>query len=319
LDTGSYGLRIFKQALSGVSFEPVASGAGSLAECVEYADGSSDWGPVQTAGVILGGETAIQVPIQVIDHTFGSVPKSCGNPDQTPADAGFNGILGVGPFVQDCGPACVNSSSNGMYYSCAGSRCSGAAVPLTSQVGNPAALLPADNAGLIVTLPSVAAGGATSASGSVVLGIGTMSDNTPPAGVTMYPLNQDGEFTTTFNGATFTGFIDTGSNALYFSAGKLLPFCTSANSEWYCPSTTTSLSAAITGATGSPSNTDLFEIGNFTSLVSSSNMVFSDVGGSTGSMGSVFDWGLPFYLGHDVYIGFEGKTSSLGTGPYFAY
>ena len=318
LDTGSYGLRIFKQALSGVSFSQVASGSGSLAECVEYADGSSDWGPVQTASVILGGEPAVQVPIQVIDHTFGSVPKSCGVPDQSPADAGFNGILGVGPFIQDCGPACASSASNGMYYSCAGSKCNGTAVALASQVENPVALLPTDNAGLIVELPSVAAGGAASASGSVVFGIGTLPDNAP-AGVTMYPLNQDGEFTTTFNGSTYTSFIDTGSNALYFSAGKLLPLCTGANSEWYCPSTTTSLSAAIKGATGSPSNTDAFEIGNFLSLVNSSNMVFSDVGGSTGSMGSFFDWGLPFYFGHNVYIGFEGKTSSLGTGPYFAY
>ncbi len=318
LDTGSYGLRIFKQALSGVSLAQVASGSGSLAECVEYADGSSEWGPVQTASVILGGEPAVQVPIQVIDHTFGSVPKSCGDPDQSPADAGFNGILGVGPFIQDCGPTCASSTSNGMYYSCAGSKCSGAAVALSSQVENPVALLPADNAGLIVELPSVAAGGMASASGSVVLGIGTLPDNSP-AGVTMYPLNQDGEFTTTFNGATYTSFIDTGSNALYFSAGKLLPACTGSNSEWYCPSTTTSLSAAIKGATGSPSKTDAFEIGNFLSLVYSSNMVFSDVGGSTGSMGSFFDWGLPFYFGHNVYIGFEGKTSSLGTGPYFAY
>jgi len=318
LDTGSYGLRIFKQALSGVSFVQVVSGAGALAECVEYADGSSDWGPVQTASVILGGEPAIQVPIQVIDHTFGSVPKSCGVPDQSPADAGFNGILGVGPFIQDCGPACASSTSNGMYYSCTGSKCSGAAVALGSQVENPVALLPVDNAGLIVELPGVAAGGAASASGSLVLGIGTLQNNAP-AGVTMYPLNQDGEFTTTFNGATYTSFIDTGSNALYFSAGKLLPACTGANSEWYCPSTTTSLSAAIKGATGSPSKTDAFQIGNFLSLVYSSNMVFGDVGGSTGSMGTFFDWGLPFYFGHNVYIGFEGKTSSLGAGPYFAY
>jgi len=53
LDTGSFGLRIFKQALS-VPLTQVASGPGLLAECVQYADGTSTWGPVQTAGVILG-------------------------------------------------------------------------------------------------------------------------------------------------------------------------------------------------------------------------------------------------------------------------
>jgi len=205
-----------------------------------------------------------------------------------------------------------------MYYSCSGSTCSGTAVSLNSQVQNPAALLPADNTGLIVQLPSVALGGETSASGSVVLGIGTQSDN-EPAGATMYPLDQDGEFTTTFNNATYSSFVDTGSNALYFSASKLLPACTGSNSEWYCPSTTTSLSAVLTGATGSPSSTVDFEIGNFAGLTQSSNMVFDDVGGTVGNMGSFFDWGLPFYFGRNVFIGFEGKTSSLGAGPYFAY
>lgn len=318
LDTGSYGLRIFKQALGSVSLAQTASGSGSLAECVEFADGSSLWGPVETASVTLGGETAVQMPIQVVDSTFGSVPKTCGTPEQTPAGAGFNGILGVGPFVQDCGSACAGSASNGMYYSCSGTKCSGAAVPLASQVPNPAAMLPADNAGLIVELPAVSSGGAPSAAGSVILGIGTLPDNAP-AGVTTYPLNQEGEFSTTFNGVTYSSFIDTGSNALFFSAGKLLPACSGANSEWYCPSTTTSLSATDKGATGPASSTVQFQIGNFVSLAGSGNMVFSDVGGSSGSMGSFFDWGLPFYFGRNVYIGFEGKTSSLGTGPYFAY
>ena len=63
LDTGSYGLRLFKQVLS-VSLEQVTGGSGSLAECIQYGDGSSDWGPVQIASVILGNEPAVQVPIQ---------------------------------------------------------------------------------------------------------------------------------------------------------------------------------------------------------------------------------------------------------------
>ena len=83
LDTGSFGLRIFKQALN-VPLAQVSSGSGSLAECIQFADGSSDWGPVQTASVILGNEPAVQVPIQVIDSTFGTVPSQCGIPHQSP-------------------------------------------------------------------------------------------------------------------------------------------------------------------------------------------------------------------------------------------
>src|SRR5208337_4002791 len=77
LDTGSYGLRIFKQVLGGVSLPQVASGFGSLAECVQFVDKTSEWGPVQMADVILGSEPAVEVPIQVIESTFGSIPSSC--------------------------------------------------------------------------------------------------------------------------------------------------------------------------------------------------------------------------------------------------
>src|SRR5512144_1296331 len=53
LDTGSSGLRLFKQALS-VALTQVTNGTGLLAECAHFADGSSDWGPVQRADVRLG-------------------------------------------------------------------------------------------------------------------------------------------------------------------------------------------------------------------------------------------------------------------------
>jgi len=313
LDTGSYGLRIFKQALS-VSLTQVTVGSGSLAECVQYADGSSDWGPVKTASVILGNEPAVQVPIQVIDYTFGHVPSTCGTPDQSPSQAGYNGILGVGPFVQDCGETCV-SEAVGQYYTCSSSTCSGIAVPLGSQVQNPVALLPIDNNGIIVQLPSVPAGGEVSVSGSLVLGIGTQ-DNNSPSGTT-YTLDENGEFTTTFNSRSYSSFIDTGSNGLFFPSSGLLPACTGASSGWYCPSTMTNLSATITGASGSPSSVVSFQIGNFNSLLNSTNNnVFADIGGN--GVGG-FDWGLPFYFGRNTYMGFEGKGSSLGTGPYFAF
>jgi hypothetical protein len=312
LDTGSYGLRIFQQALS-VSLTQVTLGSGSLAECIQYADGSSDWGPVKRASVILGNEPAVQVPIQVIDYTFGRVPSTCGWPDESPSDAGFNGILGVGPFVQDCGDTCV-SEAIGYYYTCSGSTCSGTAVPLDSQVQNPIALLPLDNNGLIVQLPGVPAGGAVSVNGSLVLGIGTRLNNSPSR-VTTYTLDESGEFTTTFNSRSYSSFTDTGSNGLFFPSSGLLPACPGASSAWYCPSTTTNLSATITGASGSPSSVVSFQIGNFDSLINSPNNVFPDIGGKW-VWG--FDWGLPFYFGRNVYLGIEGKGSNLGNGPYFA-
>ncbi len=326
LDTGSYGLRIFKQALGNVSLTPVASGSGFLAECVSYADGSSDWGPVEMANVILGNEPAVAVPIQVIDYTFptgAAANNVCSGSDQKPSDAGFNGILGVGPSVQDCGNGCATYADNQQYYLCTGSTCTGTTVALTDQVSNPVASLPADNNGIIVELPDVLSAGQPSVGGIVVLGIGTLFNNTP-SGVTTYTLNTYAEFTTTFNSVSYaSSFIDTGSNGLFFPYSRhqsSLQEC----GEWFCTSTTssntdgiTSLSAIIEGASGSPTGPVSFQIGDFDTLINSvTNNVFSDIGGTF--VGG-FDWGLPFYFGRNIFIGLEGLSSSLGNGPYFAY
>ena len=59
LDTGSFGLRIFKSLLGpAMAFTQVAAGSGSLAECAEFGDGSSLWGPVPLGGVTLASEPA---------------------------------------------------------------------------------------------------------------------------------------------------------------------------------------------------------------------------------------------------------------------
>lgn len=317
LDTGSSGLRIFKQALN-VILPQVAGGSGSLAECIQFGDGSSEWGPVLMAGVILGNEPATQVPIQVIDSTFGSLPRACRNSDLTPADGGFNGILGVGLFIQDCGSECANTAGNGMYYTCSGSQCSGTAAALSSQVQNPVALLPKDNNGVILQLPSVPPGGVASVNGNLVLGIGTQSNNTPSA-VQTYPADELGEFVTIFDDIPYGGsFLDTGSNGLFFpsTSASFLPQCLDPNSDWFCPTTTVSLSATNMGTSSLPNGVVSFQIGNFVSLISSPGNVFVEIGGNSPDG---FDWGLPFHFGRDIFVGFEGSSSSLGNGPYWAY
>ena len=171
---------------------------------------------------------------------------------------------------------------------------------------------------MLVQLPAVPLGGVTSVDGVLVLGIGTRSNNTPAA-VTTYPADSAGEFTTAFNGVSSNAsFIDSGSNGLYFTApASLLPLCPSPNTSFYCPAATTSLSATNTGAFGSPSGTVPFQVGNFNSLFSTPNHVFSEMGGTW--PGGGFDWGLPFFFGRNVFIGIEGRSSSQATGPYWAY
>lgn len=324
LDTGSYGLRILNQALT-VPLTQVASGSGQLAECVQFGDGSSEWGPVQMASVILGNEPAVQIPIHVVNQSFGTPPSGCSSPDSTPdtspAEAGFNGILGVGLFAQDCGSTCTTSADNGQYYSCNGTTCTGTAVPDANQVINPVASLSVDKNGVLVQLPSVALGGVASVNGSLILGIGTQTNNQPTT-VTEYPADPNtGQFTTSFNGLTFTdaSFIDSGSNGLFFGASsRLIAQCSSSSNApgYYCPASPLSLSAINYGYSGSPNGTVNFDIGNSSSLFDTSNNVFSELGGY--AQGE-FDWGLPFFFGRDVFVGIEGTSSSLGTGPYWAY
>ena len=258
----------------------------------------------------------------MIDSAFGTLPPACQDAEPTPSAAGFTGILGVGLFDQDCGTSCANSASNGMYYACSGSSCSGTRAALASQVRNPVALLPQDNNGVIVQLPSIPPAGAASVNGSLILGIGTQSNNTL-SGVTTFPANQFGEFLTTFDGVAYdSSFIDSGSNGIFFTppASTILPTCASPNSDWFCPPSTTTFTATTTGASGTPSSTVEFQIGNFTALINTSNNVFNDIGGPLGPVpGNMFDWGLPFFFGRNVVVGIQGKASTLGTGPYWAY
>ncbi|WP_420264388.1 DUF3443 domain-containing protein [Candidatus Magnetominusculus dajiuhuensis] len=333
LDTMSTGLRVFKSVLS-VSLTPVTAGSGTLVECMEYGDGSADWGYVATASVILGSEPAVTVPVHVIDSTFDStfsgIPGGSSgcvlrqNPyvDTSPAEAGFNGILGVNVLPHDCGSDCVNNANNQTYYSCGGGRCSGTTVALSNQVQNPVALLPQDNNGVIVQLPGVSLGGVASVSGSLVLGIGTQSNNSPLSTVTVYPTDQYADLTTTFNGVPYNGngFIDSGSNALFFQSpsASTLPDCSASSSAdgFYCPTATQSFTASNQGINGSPSGTVSFQIGNASSLFNSNNNVFVELGGDGAGE---FDWGLPFFFGRSVYYGIDGTKSTLGTGPYVAY
>lgn len=325
LDTGSYGFRIFKSALnSGISSSlvPIPLGGQELAECVHYGDGSMQWGPVEVADLILGNEPPVQVPIQIIDSTYSNAAAYCSNAEAGPASAGFSGILGVGVFKQDCGTPCTTQTNNSIYFTCNGSNCVGAQVPLNQQVQNPIALLPQDNNGLIVELPSVPVGGTNSTQGYLVLGIGTQTNNIP-TGVTSLPINpSNGEFTTTFNGTTLNSFLDTGSNGVFFPnpSNSSLPDCRSLNSSlagWYCPPIPLNLTSVTTGSTGSPSDTIPFEIGNLANLLTTNHSVFVEAGANMG--GSLFDWGLPFYLGRNIYVGLQNATSSLGTGPYVAF
>jgi hypothetical protein len=270
--------------------------------------------------VILGQEDPVQLPIQIIDSTFANSSAYCSGANQNPTQAGYQGILGIGFFSQDCGATCSSQANNGVYYSCSGSQCSGTEMPLTSQVQNPVALLAQDNNGTIIMLPRASPGGQLFAEGYLVLGIGTQSNNRP-SGVTPYPADPStGNFSTEYNHISYESFLDTGSNGLYFPEGPG-PDCASLNGKntgWYCPSTRQTLQAVQVAFGEKASFSIEFQIDNLNHLLNTGNQVFAEIGGS-GSGATIFDWGLPFFLGRNVYVGLQNRSSPLGEGPYWAY
>src|SRR5215471_11754835 len=109
VDTGSYGLRLLSSAGGGVltlSLPQETSGGNPTGECAGFVSGFT-WGPIKAADITISGEHASNVPMQVVDPTFSTVPQGCKNGGVPENDTlqllGANGILGVGAFAQDCG------------------------------------------------------------------------------------------------------------------------------------------------------------------------------------------------------------------------
>jgi len=236
---------------------------------------------------------------------------------------GANGILGLGGFPQDCGSACADASTApAQYYSCPSGNCNITAVPTTStkgQVWNPVALFPQDNNGVLISLLSVPAGGAATDSGSLIFGIGTQTNNALGS-VQIYGVSDQAYFTTTYNGTQFSNsFIDSGSNAYYFLDSGALGGIECADYQgWYCPGSPLSITVTNTGTNGTTGSVT-FTIENTDSLFNTGFAAFNDLGGDSGDSLSTdyFDFGVPFFLGRNVFVGIAGQTvTGVSNVPY---
>jgi hypothetical protein len=160
----------------------------------------------------------------------------------------------------------------------------------------------------------VGAGGVTSLSGSLILGIGTRANNAL-GGATRYAASANGYFTTVYKGTALTAsFIDSGSNGVFFNDTSL-PAC-SLSTDFYCPANPLTLNATVIAYDGSTSGSVAFTIDNIDSM--SNAVIAGRVGGkydSKHNSNNAFDWGLPFFFGRKVYIGLETDPN----GPYWAF
>jgi hypothetical protein len=331
LDTGSTGLRLIAEALP-VSFtlpRAMASNGNPLYECMSFADGYA-WGSVHLADVKLADGAAGNVPVHVIaaptaDPGIATVPADCPNggpPENNVVAFGANGVLGLNVFREDCGAACVTSTApngQGTYYGCTATACAGVMVPLAGQVANPVYYFATNNNGVSIQMPTIGSAGQQATRGSLFLGIDTQANNMLAGRL---PLTVDatfGTFTTTYKGATLpVSFIDSGSNALFFTDASMAA-CTK-NSGFYCPAARIDGLTAVNTGANSASSTVTFSVANADTLTAAQPTfsVFPNVAGTNPLTGS-FDFGLPFFYGRTVFVGFEGRTASTGAGPFVAY
>jgi hypothetical protein len=324
VDTGSTGMRVISSALP-TSFalpQAKATSGNPLAECYTFGDGYV-YGSVRLADITIGGEVAKNVPIQLIgDPAFATVPSDCaatGPAEDTVADFGGNGIIGINQIVADCGSACTGSNpETAAYYDCAGTSCTNTAVAIANQVPNPISLFASDNNGAILQFPSVPAAGEASLTGTLIFGIGTQPNN-GLGSAKVLTVDENGNFTTTFNGQTFnTSYIDSGTNTYAFN-DSAIPQCTSNQSMGYfCPTSTVNLTAQNQGLNGATSSVSLSVANTDMLFANASFTVFDDLA-TPGDDNNTFAWGFPFFLGRSVYVANEGATTSGGMGPYFAY
>jgi Protein of unknown function (DUF3443) len=324
VDTGSSGLRIISSLVSpSLGLPQQSDGSGNpLAECAQFVDGFS-WGSVKIADIRVAGEQASSVPIQLIgDPGFPSIPASCSNsgpPENTVPTFGANGLLGVGLFLQDCGPGCAQGAVPGTYYSCPAGGCVSTQIALASQLQNPVGMFATDNNGVVIQLPSVPAAGLATASGSLVFGIGTQSNNGLGSAKVLTVDPDTGDIVTTFNGLVYDkSYIDSGSSLFFFEVSAY-PICTGVANGLYCPSTTQNLSALLQGTNGASSSVN-FSVANADQLASANPTfnAFDNLAAPSGDHSS-FAWGLPFFFGRNVYTAIEQRSTPGGQGPFFAF
>jgi hypothetical protein len=313
VDTGSFGLRLAASALSSaVSLPAAVNAAGApVAECARFAGGYA-WGSVRRADVKLSGETAANLPVQIVADPlppYGTVPTACSTSGTNfGSNLGAKGILGVGVFSQDC-PACAVSSAPGVYFACTALGCSPTALAQSSQVANPVAAFAINNNGVVVVLPEVLRGGVATLSGSLFFGIGTQPNN-QLGSETVYTTDSRGRFTTTYLGATVSSILDTGSNAIFFSDPGI-PQC----AGFFCPQAPLTLTAVNTSSKG-VTGTVSFTIESIQSIAGGT--AAAHIGADAGSS-RTFAWGLPFFFGRKVFVALTGAPTPNGVGPYWAY
>jgi hypothetical protein len=353
VDTGSVGLRVLASKVRALNLPSVPlTQSGNAFECYPFVIGGL-WGATAVADVVIGQQVAATIPIQLIqDDAAAAVqaPEDCKKQVEyniltSPEALGSNGILGIGDVRLDCGLTCQSGDYSGgfiQYYNCPTTAtsvtdCTAAAVQANQQTYNPVAAftsdvhgnISADNNGVILSLPAVGGIGAATATGELVFGINTRSNNQLPSNLTKVNLGTNWatnaasylQVTTTTKGQTYyQSYLDTGTNGMFFADNSSTPIPYCQGSSWYCPLSTLELTAILSDGDAPLQNrtTVNFSVGNADTMFSTKNTAFGTLAGNPVQNAGAFSWGLPFFYGKKVYLSIWQQAGAIN-GPWYAW
>jgi hypothetical protein len=345
LDTGSTGLRVVSSLVDKLNLQPLNINGSQINECITFGTGYT-WGPVARADIRLGGQTARNIPINLLGGSNISVPNACSEYAMPPYESsvetfGSNAIIGVNPSIFDTGNIYADPDINagGGYYTCNANdesgttSCSYYYLSESQQVANPIAFLTDENGvalnnnGLILSLPAVNSAAANEVTGSLTFGINTqvnnvLNKNAPILQGTLQFGNPIVTIGSNYAESNWTALFDSGTQGyLITNNGNLL--CapdtetnpTGPYAGLLCPIQPLNLTANITSYNFvGDSVANAFKITNALTWINDfpNAHVYPNLGyympGNDNVASGIFIWGLPFFLGKDVYLGFTQRT-----------
>jgi hypothetical protein len=329
VDTGSTGIRIAAAALNSTMLAALpheTANSVPLNACEQFLDGYT-WGTMRLADITLGPKSAISQPLQIIgDPASGTVPSACSDngtldAENTPADLGTNGIIGVAAFLQDCGIACAQNAIPATYYTCpSGGQCQGTAVPVPMQAQNVVAKFAQDNNGVVLALPAISSAGQGVTVGTLYFGVATQANNAMTGATVLKTDSRTLSVSVDYKNASFPdSFLDSGSNFFFLNDSTIAKCANNGSPQsFYCPANTLDLSASFTATTG-PALNQSFSIANAQSLFASNpSVVAVNNIAATNTGSNAIDFGLPFFYGRLVAVLNEGQSALGQQGPFTA-
>lgn len=320
LDTGSSGLRLFKELLP-KNLEILHENNGDqVAACALFQD-SRYWGPLVRANVKVGGLWANDVIIHQVDALYPHKAEDCDDIGDvkagvsTHAQAGIGGILGIAPAL--------NVPANGpfadTYSRCTRGICSRNTLP-KFLVENVITKLPQDNNGLIFDLhdSSRVVG---EVKGRLILGVNTHPNNQLRPDIEIVRTDSWGRFRVAWRGHVLAkpAIVDSGNAIISIPSELNVPLCkfgkAIGNPTRVCPLAPTTYSFQIADGSGRELS---FQLATIRHGVGTSMSYVPRLGDSDPDDDLSFNLGAPFFFDRRTYFVFDQQPAGAFKGPFWA-